>query len=272
MGLVPRESKAALVVGCCCLAAAVAPYLYGEDVMTLDDGTCIRGTLVGYDEGAKTYLMQIGRLTKRVPEARVRAFSDTTAAAAVVPTPSRPEVDADRERLLAEQRAAFAEVGASRVTRVVGGGGRGSDDERHAAGEAKERRNGAPYAAGNVSASGAPPRELADVLDLSKRLQSESPLFRRILERQQSGAPAGLDPAALASMNPNDVQGLVNNPSLARITERFRDPAYQRTLLDQLRRAPLPRGATAAERDQRLKTISNLFDQLRALQGTATPP
>ncbi len=148
----------------------------------------------------------------------------------------------------------------------------GSFTKKVPEGEIQEIRDlgeGQPLPISNVPAKSNKAPDIQSLLSQVTNMKQDSPELQQLLQLQQaSGSGNPLDPATLPPGMAAQLQGLQNGPGMGALFERFKDPAFQRTLLENLKKMRSALGDSATEgSDQQLQMIEGLFKKLNTAGG-----
>lgn len=199
--------------------------------IVMQDGTVVRGELVDFQNGV--YTVKVGKFLKTIPETRI---ADVRPDGAVAPAQAAP--------LATPVPAAQPLPGARPAgTQPIPGGA------------ALPSMDGAmQMLKGAAGGQQVDPRAVNDTL---KKLGTTDPGISSAVQQMISGG--GIDMGA--------IQQLQNSPEMGKMIERFRDPNYQRSLIDGLREMQGQEGQPNPMVDQ----LQGLFQQLNTLQGQGQP-
>jgi hypothetical protein len=202
--------------------------LMAETIIT-NDGKRIKGEIVGFENGA--YQVQIGKFIKQVPEFRVRQILN----------------DDD----IQQQGNNFSMISVNDAS--------GSAEEG-----SRTKSNGVNKFNSNTTVSQEPgaqnelnPTDSPETM-LTK-ITSGNPALQRYMEMQESN---GVTSEAMMGQ----IKQMQSNPMMLSVMSKFKDPAFQKTFLENLKKmkkALNPNGEEGPE-DENIAVLRGLFQQLNA--------
>ena len=195
--------------------------------VVLTDGTVVRGELVDFQNGV--YTVKVGKFIKAIPESRiadVRPDSATTSSAPVA-APAQPAPGA-----------------------AVAPGGPG-----YAPAPGNPGVAGLPGLPPGLSAPGGMSVNPAQVQDTLKQFGAGDPAVASAVQKMMGGGT--LDPSSLSELQ--------NNPAMEKLVERFRDPNYQRQLIEGL--SNMQDQQHPGQHNPMVDQLQGLFQQLNSMQG-----
>lgn len=207
---------------------------FAEQIV-MRDGTVVKGELVDFQNGI--YTVKVGKFLKTIPEARIADVRPDSATGAAPAAPAADLAQPGVQMLPpAGARPAAAQPiygGGAAATPVPGVGA--------ALQMLKGANGGAAVSQGSVNQS-------------LKALGASDPSIAAAVQQMMSGGAPDM----------NSLQQLQNNPAMEKLVERFRDPQYQKQLIDGLRNVQSQEGG---QPNPMLDQLQGLFQQLNTLQG-----
>jgi hypothetical protein len=220
----------------------LAPISAHADQIVLKDGTVVKGELVDYQGGV--YTVKVGKFLKNIPESRIADVRPESGAPATSPAVA-PPASASLGAAPGVPLAPYATPSATPAGRPAG----------------------APAPSSLFGGTARPAHISLPAMPMMPALGGSAPSAQQVQEalRGMGGGDPQISQAVQQIMSGGQIdmgqlQQLQNNPAMQRLVERFRDPAYQRSLLEGIGELQEKGGARNPMADQ----LRGLFDQLNA--------